>query len=770
LLTDHLLDVAIRAGAPGESLWLTGLCHDLGKATGFFQDYLHGAKTDPFLKAHALFGAFWLFEALAEGKPTPEEILRATLHALFVRSHHGCLDNLEEAFSLNDIELGRCRQRLAAADLDGIAGWLGAQLGRGPMAAPSFQVKPLRRVPLSRALDRQADPAVAWPRFQTALRDFGRLIRADRDSASRRMPDLSGPKTQFDASHLERFRAAGRFDGATAESSIASARDAVFHVAVAGAATRPSGGHLWTLEVPTGAGKTLAALGWAVARRKAHHAAGRGEGGTIFYALPFTSIIDQTAAVLRRLWPEAAEEPGALAVHHHLADYGAAVGGEDGSLARDWAETWRADVVCTTFVQIVHALFHGTAADARRFAALAGGGLLILDEAQALPAELWPTLRAALLCLTRIFGVDVLLLTATQPTLLHAEDNAIDLRPLGDANLGMDFDRYDVVIEAGPPWDAAALVAATAGALDFATEREHSALLLLNTVNEALAVHDAVRRHPMLGALPIFHLFTNLRPKDRARILEEVRVLEANGLSRLLVATQVVEAGVDLSFNLVFRVHAPLDAIVQAAGRCNRHGSGRRGIVRVFAFIGASGHRVYGAIKMGVAGELLDELAAMFPDQPVPEPAFVARVPEFFRRVRDRLGGALNKARDVTEAVRRLEFAALRGEDFAHDAARTKHVELIAEDASKIPVFIETDPRDEAVWQRLLVAHALSEPRRRRAALRVLRADVGACVVSVPERPAPPMPDATTGLVHIRRADFPSFYDPDTGWKRPLPV
>ena len=769
LLTDHLLDVAGRLGEPGERLWMTGLFHDLGKATGFFQDYLHGIDGDTLLKAHSLFGALWLFETLSGDKATSEGILKAALHTLYIRGHHGRLDNLEDALTLDSAELDRCRQRLISADAESIARWLGERLNGGAIPIPGFQVKPLQRVRLGRALDGQTDPGVTWPRFQIALRDFGQLVAADRDSASGRPVDAPGPGTRLEASHLERFRMAGQFGSIMAQENISAARDAVYLAATRGASKRSGeGGHLWTLEVPTGAGKTLAALGWATARRRIRQEVGRTDHATIFYALPFTSIIDQTVAVLRRLWPEATAHPGSLAVHHHLAEYGAA-DGEGNSLARNWAEAWQADVVCTTFVQIVHALFHGTTADARRLAALADGGILILDEAQALPAELWPSLRTALRCLTRTFGVDVLLLTATQPALLNVEDDAVDLRPPDDARVSMAFDRYDVVIETGPAWDAAALVNAAAGLLDQALPKgARSALLLLNTVNEALAVYDEVQRHPVLGTLARFHLSTNLRPKDRLRIMGELRTLEATDSPRLLIATQVVEAGVDLSFDLVFRARAPLDAIVQAAGRCNRHGAGRRGVVIVFPFAGSTGHRVYGPIKMGVAGELLDEMATACVGQPIPEPTFVTRVPEFFRRVRDRLGSAANKAREVDKAVRRLEFAALRGED-DRDPTRTKQVELITEEAGKISVFVETDEEDEAIWQRLLRIHADTDAHRRRTALRALRGEVGSRVVAVPEHPSPPTPDPTTGLVYINRMTYPRFYDLDTGWKRALP-
>lgn len=771
-LTAHLLDVARRLGAregePFGLLPLAGLCHDLGKATAFFQNYLlpdHDPRREPVdlqLKAHSLFGAFWFLAAAGADALPPlygTKLIDAARHALYIQGHHGRLANLEDALSLTG-EDDRCRRRLEACDADGIACWLGTQLGRERVPLPTFDAKALTRVrrAIGAALGNSLNDDEAFRFLQKCLRDFGVLIAADRDSASGRPLDGARAATHLQTSHLEVFRQKGQF-GAVAREEIILAREAVYDSAIAGAVGRSNSGNIWTLQVPTGAGKTLAALGWATARRQA-----RKTNSTIFYALPFTSIIDQTADLIRRLWPAAKIEPGAFAVHHHLADYGAALGREDVSAARDWAENWRADVVCTTFVQIVHALFHATTADARRFASLADGGILILDEAQALPAELWPTLRAAILCLSQSFGVDVLLLTATQPAILKPEDEAIDLSPSID--LGGAFNRYDVRIESTARWDAEKLVDAAVRTLNPKAENAPlSALFLLNTINEALLVYEAVRRHSMLRDWPLFHLSTNLRPKDRATILEKLRVRESAAEKRLLVSTQVVEAGVDLSFDCVFRGRAPLDAIVQAAGRCNRHGSGRRGRVIIFEFASASAHRIYGDMKMDVAACILEELGAAFPDGAIPEPAFVAKVDDFFAELARRDGAAIQKKRYVMEAVRRLEFAELRGDGFEREPQQ-KRVELITDDDGKVPVFVETDSDDESVWQRFLDAHLLTDLRQRRARLRAMRSDIGARVVAVPEQPQVPLVDSATGLAHVARAISATFYDRSIGWRR----
>lgn len=190
-------------------------------------------------------------------------------------------------------------------------------------------------------------------------------------------------------------------------------------------------------------GKTLAALGWALALRERKQAA-LGHAASIIYALPFTSIIDQNSAVLASICGPHAIEEGALAIHHHFADYGDLALRESPWSPRSWAEAWKAEVVSTTFVQVFDALFHGRAADARRFSRLSRG-ILILDEVQAVPAHLWSVTRLALSTLANQLSTDVLLVTATQPAIFSGH-HVEEIAPR-NIDFAGPFDRYDLDIE-----------------------------------------------------------------------------------------------------------------------------------------------------------------------------------------------------------------------------------------------------------------------------------------------------------------------------------
>lgn len=761
LLRDHLLDVARRVESiadRGSSTWLAGLFHDVGKATSFFQEYLQGNNSRPILKRHADLGALWLVNFLANA-PNTYSTLSAIDRAVacdFVRRHHGRLDDLVDSLiAPDDEDEQRFALQLSAMDTQGLRQWLGELLCESvPAPATSLQWTAMR-VRLFRELAEACTEVAAMIRFLRALQSFGKLIEADRDSAAGYSVGSfeSPPVLRYE--HVERFRAAKVF-GPTANPLVTSARERVYASATAAARSAPAtAGHLWSLTVPTGAGKTLAAIGWATKRREARIQAGL-PSCPIIYALPFTSVIDQNAAVLRKLLVGSHIDESVLAVHHHLAELGDLAKAGEESLARSWVEGWRADIVCTTFVQVVSAMFHATCSDSRRLLKLAGS-ILVLDEVQAFPAELWPVLRTALTSLAERFGTDVLLVTATQPA-LFGDEQKIEIGPARlSSELAEAFDRYDLCVELDCTLDSNEL-AARAHA-EAVSRSGRSLLIIVNTVQESLDLYAAVAALDGFGEYRRLYLSTNLRPKDRRRILTEVAECAS---PVVLVSTQVVEAGIDLSFDLVIRALAPIDAIIQAAGRCNRHGNGPRGHVLIVSPVGNSGVNVYGPVLMSLAKELLDE-AGERPGWPIREPELAPLVREYFLRLAART--QTDRARKTMEAIQMLEFAALRGEGTASDRIE-KRVELILDRQDRIPHFVETDDSDVAIWSQLVSTLGLDDARQRHHRLRSLRREIGERVVEVPLRHAFAEPDDVAWLVRVPLAESALVYDSTCGWRR----
>ncbi|GMA49926.1 hypothetical protein GCM10025857_12830 [Alicyclobacillus contaminans] len=338
-----------------------------------------------------------------------------------------------------------------------------------------------------------------------------------------------------------------------------------------------SDARLFTLTAPTGSGKTLSALAAAMQLRGHAAAAGR-VPPRVIYVMPFTSIIDQNAEVLRSVLSAVdgftGNESQYLLVHHHLAPVQAQRDGVERPVdeALMLQEGWDSEFVVTTYVQLFDTLLGHRNRALKRFHRLANA-ILILDEVQSLPAEYWPLIGKVLQLAACTSDVQVMLMTATQPRLLTAE--AVELA--GDAEeVAKRFaalDRVDVHVDL-----SSISVDAFVDAFLEEYDPHQSYLLIFNTIHTSIEVFQRLEQRLDGTRAHLAYLSGNVVPAMRRERVASLTAATKAGKPVLIVATQVVEAGVDLDVHVVYRELAPLDAVVQSAGRCNRNNaSGRRG-------------------------------------------------------------------------------------------------------------------------------------------------------------------------------------------------
>ncbi len=307
---------------------------------------------------------------------------------------------------------------------------------------------------------------------------------------------------------------------------------------------------LFTLTVPTGGGKTMSSLAFALC-----HAAAHGKK-RIVYVIPYTSIIEQTADTFRKVLGDEA-----VLEHHANVDFGDDENGTP-DLERERkklaSENWDMPVVVTTAVQFFESLFANKPSRCRKLHNLTDS-VIIFDEAQTIPL---PYLRPCVQAIAELiinYGASCVLCTATQPALgaLFA-DVAPELVPreIAPALPAQVFTRVRYV-HAGPLSDGE-----LAGRLNALAQ----VLCIVSTRKQAQAVYDLLERE---GS---FHLSTLMTPEHRRGVLETIRGRLIKGLPCRVVSTSLIEAGVDVDFPTVYRAEAGLDSIVQAAGRCNREG------------------------------------------------------------------------------------------------------------------------------------------------------------------------------------------------------
>lgn len=352
---------------------------------------------------------------------------------------------------------------------------------------------------------------------------------------------------------------------------------------------------LFTLTLPTGSGKTCIGL------RAAHTIAEKLGYKTIVYALPFISIVEQNAKVAGGLFGEdAVQEDHSLKLAQNENDE--AEEKEACDEDDNWKRMsrlfryWNASVVITTMVHLWEALYNPKANATMDFHRLRKA-VVLLDEPQGIDSRLWRGFGETLEFLSRKWGTVFILMTATQPRIVQGTE----LAP--PCTLPFNRHRYRFLSERHSLQELPDLLQ------KYTPFAQKSGMVVLNTRKSALTAYRMLK--PLLGDAPVFVLTRWMTSVHRRRVLKCIKELEESGEKHYLIATQVVEAGVDLDFDWVFRDVGPLDSVIQVAGRCNRNALREPGYVLVAELCDEKGRAfskmVYDAVLLDKTRELLTE-------------------------------------------------------------------------------------------------------------------------------------------------------------------
>ena len=512
-----------------------GLLHDIGKYTAEFQDRLKGSHKQV---NHSTAGAE------IASRHYGDQAAVAKLMAFCIAGHHAGLANGKNGQATQSLE-----DRLK---------------GAFPQPAPTWK----REIALPRVAVPRAFDVMATPDFTLAFlcrMFFSALVDADfldteawyggKGANRGQHPSMSELSSRLDR-HLDRKLAAA------SASEVDAIRASVLEHVRGKADTEPG---VFTLTVPTGGGKTLTSLAFALRHALAH------DLDRVIYVLPFTTIIEQTAEVFRDALGEDNDDVDFVVEHHSAFDEREVRGRESLDKLKLAMENWDAPVVVTTTVQFFESLFANRPSRCRKLHNIANS-VVVLDEAQALPHGVLRPCVAAMAELARNWRTSLVLCTATQPALACADgfeggfEKTTELAPDPQGLYGK-LKRTRVHNEG--EIDDAELVARLAD--------ERQVLCIVNTRRHARELFLALPDRD--GAV---HLTTAMCAQHRRERLDFVRRRLADSKPMRLVATSLVEAGVDVDFPVVWRAMAGLESIAQAAGRCNREGRHPVGQVHVF--------------------------------------------------------------------------------------------------------------------------------------------------------------------------------------------
>ncbi len=669
----HLDKVAHSASTFAEAFgarqWgeVLGRCHDLGKLSEEFQNYLrnagaastdagaenedpHGGRVD-----HSTFGARFVAEAAGN--------VSGQLLAFCIAGHH---TGLPDETSADDAALrSTLRYKLDPAKYS------------IPTVAAPDAVLPTLKLPLK---ERRGEAPFQLAFFSRML--FSCLIDADRIrteefcdpelalerssmGAGHGRPSLAALKDELDASLRQKQKKAE-------QTEVNRQRMIVLEHCRDAAHLLPG---FFSLNVPTGGGKTLSSLAFAL-----DHALNNNLQ-RIVMAIPFTSIIEQTADVYRAaLGPRAAA--GLVEHHTNLQPK------HDTRSNQFGTENWDAPLIVTTNVQLLESMFAYRTTPCRKLHNLARS-VIVLDEAQTIPVELLKPALAALRELVLNYRCSIVLCTATQPALERRADFEIGLeavRPIIPDAVPLFHTLRRVEVRALgrlPDSELAPLLA-----------KQRSALCIVNTRPHASRLYDQVAEMSESG--DCFHLSTWMCGQHRREVLKTIRErLDAKQPCRV-VSTQLVEAGVDLDFPVVYRAEAGFDSIAQAAGRCNREGLLALGLTCVFE---AEEKPPAGLLR--AAAEAGKELLSKYPDPLQPE-----AVEAYFR-----LFYWTQKSRwDKHNVMEKMAFDHARGRALLQFREVASAFRMIRDD--QLPILVPYDPKAADLWNRLMAGNVSFVPQR----------------------------------------------------------
>ncbi|MCP4116153.1 MAG: CRISPR-associated helicase Cas3' [Desulfobacteraceae bacterium] len=555
-LLDHLHVVAGLARdraeyfKSGDFAYWAGIVHDIGKFSMAFQDYLESGRGRV---DHSTAGA-QLIKSLWERKGGSVQVYLATLLSYIIAGHHGGLPD----GGATAMDSGSLMSRLAKKDLPIYDAW------EKHVTLPSIPTMP-RLI-----MDRETASFTLsfWVRMlfssltDSDFLDTEHFCDPGRFEIRGRWPSLEILGDKLDA-FLEQMLSNAK------KTPVNAARLEILNHC--NEAARKDNG-VFSLTVPTGGGKTLSSLSFAMKHARTHALR------RIIYVIPYTSIIEQNAEVFRNaLGDDAVLEHHCNYIHPDEKEEGGDEhrSADDARRFRLAMENWDTTLVVTTAVQFFESLFANRSSRCRKLHNIANS-VVILDEAQMLPLPLLQPSVMALRELAYNYNVSLVLCTATQPALSQSGKLSCGFRE-GDIREIIPQDRSKALFKIFSRTRIINLGKISDTDLVQRMRSERQVLAIVNTRNHARQVFQTLGKDPAH-----FHLSARMYPEHRSEVLEKIRQRLKDGLPCRVVSTSLIECGVDVDFPAVFRAFAGLDSIAQAAGRCNREGELEIGYVYIF--------------------------------------------------------------------------------------------------------------------------------------------------------------------------------------------
>ncbi len=757
LLEEHLIGVANLAKLFFEDklltdyeilkkiIKITALSHDLGKATSFFQDYLFQPDENKkrFLKnktktRHSLLSAVCAYYL------TKESLINTNgyndYYPFFafeiVKRHHGNLQDLMDEAIFDDKDCNLVKKQLESINV----------------AKFNILAKHLFKAGLPIILKKEI--ISKWLReFEKELKFYKRLLRrnkgknlnylilnllysilidADKSDVVVQKSSCFERKTNVSLSQIvDIFKSKQTYKKTTINDLRGSAYKTVINNDI------NLNKRLYSINLPTGLGKTLTSFSFALKLREKIKDKTKNKCiPRIIYALPFLSIIDQNATVFEKVLRSSSIDSYSdiFLKHHHLSEiYYKKNRYEEfeSDSAKIMIEGWNSEIIITTFIQLFYTMISNKNKSLRKFHRL-NGSIIILDEVQSIPIKYWLFINNILTLLMEELNIYVIFITATEPLIFEKNKmvelvnrekyfknmNRVSLIPLLKDDLSLE-DLYK----------------------RFTLEESKKYLFIFNTIESAKKFYKLIENNYK----SISFLSTHITPKERLERINSIR----KGEFQIVVTTQLVEAGVDIDFDVVIRDIAPLDSINQASGRCNRNDTNNTGTVYVVSLKDENGKKyscyIYDSVLLDITKKILNKY------DKIEEQQFLELIDEYYKETL--LKKSQSESRKLLEAIEKLRYDSDDKEKLS-----IADFKLIKEDYFKKDVFVEIDDEAAKVWKKYLNLKHIANRYEKKNAFDSLKANFYKFIISIPANTKNP-PQEVGFIWYIKNDILKDYYD-----------
>ncbi|WP_029522383.1 CRISPR-associated helicase/endonuclease Cas3 [Persephonella sp. KM09-Lau-8] len=720
--------------------------HDIGKSTQFFQKYIRGDKSLEYKEEtkHSLLGGvvgLILADRYLKQKNIDNPFLLSLAFILPKRHHSNLKDFYEESISLTDEKIQILKNQINSIDREKFQIFFdNLNIPNKDILQFSFEeidfeyVKQLLKK-VKKFFRKELKNKKSLDYYINTVLLFSLLLDGDKsDVGIKTDKNLIFKDIELESEIVDRF-----IENLPKDNSLINQlrKKAYTEVSNKGIDVNQ---RIYTLTLPTGLGKTLISfkLALKIAQKVKKET---GQSLKIIYSLPFLSIIEQNFNVFENVLKHNGINPdnSIILKHHHLTGfkYKEKENEFDYDTSRILIEGWNSKIITTTFMQFFYSLISNKNRMLRKFHKFTNS-VVILDEIQSIPHKYWLVLKEILTKMAERFNFYLIFSTATQPLIFEKEkaEEIIDFKPYFKK-----LNRYDIHVVKTPK-----TIEEFYSNLNLAGNKRY--LFILNTVNAAKQLYNLLKNN---FSEDIVFLSTHLVPKER---LNRIKLLKSQQ-RKIAVSTQLVEAGVDIDFDVVYRDFAPFDSLNQSAGRCNREGKKEKGQFFVLNLKDENGRFYHSYIYDTVLTHLTQEILEK---DKYEEKDVYDLVNFYYEKLRQIKSDKTSQ--DLLEMLYNLKF------DREREKGKINSINdfvLIEEDVYKEDVFIELNEEAKEIWQEFSKIWQIPDIFERKKVFDSIKADFYQYIVSVPVKEN--TPKIENNFYYVPNSLLDEYYDLETGFK-----